>query len=52
MLNAARVEVPVLGEYEVVAMPGPKHVAVVHIQDGTVPHSKPFLVDLTQSTPA
>jgi type IV secretory pathway TraG/TraD family ATPase VirD4 len=45
--QSARQEVSVLGEYEVRAMPGPKHVAVVHIQDGTVHGSKPFLIDLT-----
>jgi len=45
--NASRQEVSVLGEYEIRAMPGPKHVAVVHIQDGTVAGAKPFLVDLT-----
>jgi hypothetical protein len=43
------IEVPVLGEYEIRTMPGPKHVALVHIQDGTVPHAKPFLVDLTDN---
>ena len=36
----------VLAEYEVRAMPGPKHVALVHMQDGTVEAAKPFLVDL------
>jgi hypothetical protein len=41
--------VAVLGEYEIRALPGPKHVAVVHIQDGTVPAAKPFLVDLTRN---
>jgi type IV secretory pathway TraG/TraD family ATPase VirD4 len=45
--NTSRQEVSVLGEYEIRAMPGPKHVAVVHIQDGTVPGAKPFLVDLS-----
>ena len=45
--NTSRQEVSVLGEYEIRALPGPKHVAVVHIQDGTVPGAKPFLVDLT-----
>jgi hypothetical protein len=39
----------VLGEYEIRAMPGPKHVALVHIQDGTVVDAKPFLVDLTDN---
>jgi hypothetical protein len=43
------VEVPVLGDYEIRAMPGPRHVAVVHIQDGTVAGAKPFLVDLTDN---
>ena len=38
-----------LGEYEVRAMPGPKHVALVHVQDGTVTDAKPFLVDLTEN---
>ncbi|MGI9148098.1 MAG: type IV secretory system conjugative DNA transfer family protein [Chloroflexota bacterium] len=47
--NTSRQEVPVLGEYEIRALPGPKHVAVVHIQDGTVPSAKPFLVDLTRN---
>ena len=45
--NTTRTEVSVLGEYELIALPGPKHVALVHIQDGTVPAGKPFLVDLT-----
>jgi len=30
-------------------MHGPKHVALVHIQDGTVADAKPFLVDLTDN---
>jgi hypothetical protein len=47
--NSARQEVAVLGEYELRAVPGPKHVALVHIQDGTVPDAKPFLVDLTEN---
>jgi type IV secretory pathway TraG/TraD family ATPase VirD4 len=47
--NTSRTDVAVLGDFEVRAMPGPKHVAVVHIQDGTVPNSKPFLVDLTDN---
>src|SRR5262249_12095837 len=34
--NATRQEVAVLGDYEIRALPGPKHVAVVHIQDGTI----------------
>ena len=38
-----------LGEYEIRAMPGPKHAALIHIQDGTVPNAKPFLVDLTDN---
>jgi type IV secretory pathway TraG/TraD family ATPase VirD4 len=50
--NSQRQEVAVLGDYEIRAMPGPKHTAVVHIQDGTVPGSKPFLVDLTAPPPA
>jgi Type IV secretory system Conjugative DNA transfer len=45
--SSARQEVSVLGEYEMIGLPGPKHVAVVHIQDGTVPGARPFLVDLT-----
>jgi hypothetical protein len=45
--NASVQQVSVLGEYEIRALPGPKHVGVVHIQDGTVPEAKPFLVDLT-----
>ncbi len=48
-VNVSRQEVAVLGEYEMRAMPGPKHVALVHIQDGTVPDAKPFLVDLTNN---
>ncbi len=48
--SASRQEVSVLGEYEIRALPGPKHVAVVHIQDGTVPGAKPFLVDLTANS--
>jgi hypothetical protein len=48
-INVSRQEVAVLGEYEMRALPGPKHVALVHIQDGTVPESKPFLVDLTDN---
>lgn len=48
-VNVTRQEVAVLGEYEIRTMPGPKHVALVHIQDGTVPGSKPFLVDLTNN---
>jgi type IV secretory pathway TraG/TraD family ATPase VirD4 len=48
-VNLSRQEVAVLGEYEVRAMPGPKHVALVHIQDGTVADAKPFLVDLTDN---
>ena len=47
--NISRQEVALLGEYEIRALPGPKHVAVVHIQDGTVPGAKPFLVDLTRN---
>jgi hypothetical protein len=47
--NLTRQEVAVLGEYEIRAMPGPRHVAVVHIQDGTVAGSKPFLVDFTRN---
>ena len=38
-----------LGEYEIITLPGPKHVALVHVQDGTVPDGKPFLVDLTKN---
>ena len=45
--NATRQEVAVLGDHEIRALPGPKHVAVVHIQDGTITGAKPFLVDLT-----
>ena len=48
-VNVQRQEVALLGEYEIRAMPGPKHVALVHIQDGTVAGSKPFLVDLTNN---
>jgi hypothetical protein len=48
-VNLNRQEVAVLGEYEVRAMPGPKHVALVHVQDGTVADAKPFLVDLTDN---
>ena len=48
-VNLTRQEVAVLGEYEIRAMPGPKHVALVHIQDGTVVDAKPFLVDLTDN---
>jgi type IV secretory pathway TraG/TraD family ATPase VirD4 len=48
-INISRQEVALLGEYEMRAMPGPKHVALVHIQDGTVPEAKPFLVDLTNN---
>lgn len=46
-VNVTTQEVAVLGEYEIRSLPGPKHVALVHIQDGTVRGSKPFLVDLT-----
>jgi chorismate mutase len=45
--NVTQQEVALLGDYEIRTLPGPKHVAVVHIQDGTVPDAKPFLVDLT-----
>ena len=48
-VSTARQEVAVLGDYEIRALPGPKHVAVVHIQDGTVAGSRPFLVDLTRN---
>lgn len=48
-VNITRQEVALLGEYEMRAMPGPKHVALVHIQDGTVTDGKPFLVDLTNN---
>jgi hypothetical protein len=48
-VNLSRQEVAVLGEYEVRAMPGPQHVALVHVQDGTVAEAKPFLVDLTDN---
>lgn len=48
-VNLSRQEVAVLGEYEVRAMPGPKHAALVHVQDGTVADAKPFLVDLTDN---
>ena len=48
-VNLSRQEVAVLGEYEVRAMPGPQHVALVHVQDGTVADAKPFLVDLTDN---
>ena len=48
-VNLTRQEVAVLGEYEIRAMPGPKHTALVHIQDGTVADAKPFLVDLTDN---
>ena len=48
-VNMTRQEVAVLGEYEIRAMPGPKHAALIHIQDGTVPNAKPFLVDLTNN---
>jgi hypothetical protein len=48
-VNLSRQEVAVLGEYEVRAIPGPKHVALVHVQDGTVADAKPFLVDLTNN---
>ena len=47
--NSTRQEVAVLGEYEIIALPGPKHAALVHVQDGTVPDGKPFLVDLTNN---
>ena len=46
-VNSTRQEVALLGEHEMRALPGPKHVALVHIQDSTVPGAKPFLVDLT-----
>src|SRR5207245_5084306 len=45
--SKSRQEVSVLGEYEMIGLPGPKHAAVVHIQDGTVPGARPFLVALT-----
>jgi Type IV secretory system Conjugative DNA transfer len=45
--TSTRQEVALLGDYEIRALPGPKHVAIVHIQDGTVPAARPFLVDLT-----
>jgi Type IV secretory system Conjugative DNA transfer len=48
-VNMTRQEVAVLGEYEIRAMPGPKYAALVHIQDGTIPSAKPFLVDLTDN---
>jgi hypothetical protein len=48
-VNLSRQEVAVLGEYEVRAMPGPKHTALIHVQDGTVADAKPFLVDLTEN---
>jgi hypothetical protein len=48
-VNMTRQEVAVLGEYEIRALPGPKHAALIHIQDGTVPNAKPFLVDLTDN---
>ena len=48
-VNLTRQEVAVLGVYEVRTMPGPKHTALVHIQDGTVGGSRPFLVDLTNN---
>ena len=48
-VSTARQEVAVLGDYEIRTLPGPKHVAVVHIQDGTVAGSRPFLVDLTRN---
>jgi hypothetical protein len=43
----SRQDVAVLGEFEMRALPGPKHAAMVHIQDGIVAGGKPFLVDLT-----
>jgi type IV secretory pathway TraG/TraD family ATPase VirD4 len=48
-VNLTRQEVAVLGDYEIRAMPGPKYSALVHIQDGTVHDSKPFLIDLTDN---
>ncbi|MBI4322536.1 MAG: type IV secretory system conjugative DNA transfer family protein [Chloroflexi bacterium] len=48
-VNVTRQEVALLGDHEIRALPGPKFVAVVHIQDGTVPGTKPFLVDLTDN---
>ena len=48
-VNVSRQEVALLGEHEIRSLPGPKHVALVHIQDGTVNESKPFLVDLTNN---
>ena len=48
-VNVQRQEVALLGEYEIRSMPGPKHVALVHIQDSTIKGSKPFLVDFTNN---
>jgi hypothetical protein len=48
-VNAAWQEVPVLGEYEMRSMPGPRHAALVHVQDGSVANAKPILVDLTDN---
>ncbi|MBV9356131.1 MAG: type IV secretory system conjugative DNA transfer family protein [Chloroflexi bacterium] len=47
--NRTPLEVAVLGEYEMRTLPGPKYVALVHIQDDTVRGSKPFLVDLSNN---
>lgn len=48
-VNVQRQEVAILGEYEIRSLPGPKYVALVHIQDGTVQRARPFLVDLTDN---
>jgi Type IV secretory system Conjugative DNA transfer len=48
-VNAAWQEVAVLGEYEMRALPGPRHAALVHVQDGSVANAKPILVDLTDN---
>jgi hypothetical protein len=31
------------------ALPGPRHAALVHVQDGSVANAKPILVDLTDN---
>jgi hypothetical protein len=48
-VNSGRQDVAVLGEYEMRALPGPRHAALVHVQDGSVANAKPILVDLTDN---
>ena len=47
LINVSRQDVPLVGDYKLRAMPGPRYTALVHIQEGRVPNARAFLVHLS-----